>query len=657
MCGIAGILRVHPPGVVPPPPERAIPESWLDTLDDAVRHRGPDGQGRFRDRATSAQGSTLDVAFVHRRLSILDHPGGAQPMLLGTPGVPPTARVFHGRPGDQVAYRPAAARLAIVFNGCVYNHRNLRRALQADGARFATDHSDTEAILHAHAQWGEVAPTRLEGMFAHATWDADGTSLLLARDIAGEKPLYFSRPRADLFAFASTAAALVQLHRVLERDEDGIVPIRPDPAGVLAWLRFGASSLPLLAPIAELPPRSLARVTADASGSISLIARPYEALPERQAEGTLDLDALERTLEDAVRARLEADVPIGCFLSGGVDSSLVAAYARREIDRLTTFTIRMPDPRYDESRFAERVAKSLGTDHHTLACDARPADQLPGLITQLGLPFGDSSLLPTHWVSKAAGAHARVALSGDGGDELFGGYERYAVHRLLASPLRLVLRLLPRAIDRGADPKSRRSKLARLAAAARQGYQDLLAVFPRDELRALVPPTPGESTPLISDPLRHDFEEYLPSDLLRKSDTASMAVPLEVRAPLLARPVVHLGLSTPFGVLMPAGERKGLLRALARRLLPREVVDRPKMGFAIPIGEWFRDDFGQLRSLLVDTLRVPDPFPIDLVGVEIDRRRVATLLDEHLNHRRDHSQRLYLLLVLALWCRWRGDSA
>jgi asparagine synthase (glutamine-hydrolysing) len=319
----------------------------------------------------------------------------------------------------------------------------------------------------------------------------------------------------------------------------------------------------------------------------------------------------------------------------------------------------MPDPRYDESRFAEEVAAHLGAEHTTLDCDAQPASQLVSLIQQLGLPAGDSSLLPTHWVSAAARRHVKVALAGDGGDELFGGYERHTVHSLLRR-WRHLLRAIPPAVSLGAHPKSRRSKLARLAEAARYGYPELLSIFGRADCEALFGPDarwmgPNQDT---TDPLRWDFEHYLPDDLLRKTDTASMAVALEVRAPLLARHVINFALSQPLSALMPHNQRKGLLRSLARKYFPPEIVDRPKMGFAIPIGEWFRTDYGGLKTLLLDHLNSTEPWGSPSLGIDLNMNFVSKILEEHLGTgpsglvRRDHSQRLYMLLVLSIWARW-----
>ncbi|MBK7405944.1 MAG: asparagine synthase C-terminal domain-containing protein [Phycisphaerales bacterium] len=402
------------------------------------------------------------------------------------------------------------------------------------------------------------------------------------------------------------------------------------------------------------------------------------------------MDHIDHLLARAVESRLDADVPVGCFLSGGVDSSLIALYASRKRPDIESFTVGMPDERYDESRFAEAAAGAIGIRHHVLACDAQPARDLVMLIEQLGLPFGDSSLLPTYWVCKAASERVRVCLSGDGGDELFGGYARYrAAHWFgLMGPLRyLVWPALPLLQEHG-DPRSRATRRARFFhAAARGRYADLLAIFPKPLIDRLAPNhgwlgaslrTLASAAVLVDTLLSPalelltgfgtagaislDIKRYLPEDILRKSDTASMSVALEVRSPFLDRTVVDTALQSHVGHLMPRGRPKGLLREVARRYLPAELVDRPKMGFAIPVGEWFRTDYGGMRQLLHDHLESADPFPgLAALGVELNMDLVRRMMREHDaagqgngNPRlgRDHSQRLYMLLVLSIWCRW-----
>tara|TARA_R110002072_G_scaffold42064_19_gene118429 strand:- start:12327 stop:13358 length:1032 start_codon:yes stop_codon:yes gene_type:complete len=327
--------------------------------------------------------------------------------------------------------------------------------------------------------------------------------------------------------------------------------------------------------------------------------------------------------------------------------------------------MKMPSARYDESRHAQLVADHIGSKHHTLECNSQAASDLIGLIEQLGLPFGDSSLLPTYWVCKAAKEHVSVVLGGDGADELFGGYQRYSAEALLNRHWRQLRRLQHKHIPTK-KPSSMSSKLYRLLQAARSGerYHDLISIFPLSQLSELLPNNQWATSPLSmdTDPLRTDFDDYLPNDLLRKVDTASMSVALEVRSPYLSSELVRACLAAPLRELMPKGQRKGLLKQVARKYLPDHIVDRPKQGFAIPVGEWFRSDYGGMRQLLYDHLESTDPFPgLADVGVEINMNFVQTMLKEHdaageqsINpwHGRDHSQRLYMLLVLSIWSKW-----
>ena len=668
MCGIAGILRTD---------GQAIPEIWLDLMLDRVAHRGPDGRGRLRDRATLASGRTAEIALVHARLAIIDPACGQQPMVWAETGIKASrlqgierVPLVPGSAGGlaSVHERSTDGRLAVVFNGCIYNHRGLRRELQSRGVAFATDHSDTEVLLHGHRAWRGRLPQRLEGMFAYALWDCAAATLTLARDRTGEKPLYYwvgALDGAPLALFASAVPAILAVLRA------AFGPVFP-PLDTDAWqhpLLYGytVGPTPHLG-VAEVMPGTVLTIDTNRAGASAVEGHRYWKPPERAAVGrssrpsdgrddrpiataspSLTADRVDALLRDAVVSRLESDVPLGCFLSGGIDSPLVAHYARAHLGTLATFTVRMPDPRYDESDAAAAVAKHLGTTHRTLDVEARPAEDLVALVAQLGLPFADSSILPTYWVSKAARRHVKVALSGDGGDELFLGYERYRATRWLARwGTALTLWPLLATAGRG-DPKSRGSKLARLIEAARHGgYPDLVRTFPTRDARRL-----GIDERLIHrDSFRsldlaimHDFQRYLPGDLLRKTDTASMAVALEVRCPFLDTRLMEAALVAPAKALMPRGQRKGLLKAVARRYLPAALVERPKMGFAIPIGEWFRTDFGGMHALLMDQLNSIEPFgPFPL-----ERARVEPFLREHMDGRADHGQRLFALLTLSLW--------
>ncbi len=676
MCGIAGILRTFPSGIPVPAREESIPETWLDVLDDSIKHRGPDGNGRFRDRVLRSDGRTVDVALVHRRLAIIDRRDGHQPMLL---------RREEAGAADQVA---------VVFNGCIYNHRELREELEVLGARFQSDHSDTEVLLHGWKQWGNGLVPKLEGMFAVAIWDRQSGELTCARDAFGEKPLWqvwtqagreFLGPEAR--AFASCPAGLLRLSEVTTQQH---VEFSPPEWSMRDWIKSGTGeqvgavrSLEIGTCTFETSRMPTPPVTWTQVG-LAALSKP-EAGGFKERTRTLTAGEVEAALEASVAKRLEeADDEVGCFLSGGVDSSLIAALAARYSKDVRTFCMRMPSHAYDESGFAEQVARYLGLRHVTLDVSPRPAEDLVDLIEGLGVPFADSSLLPTSWLARATRDEVGIALSGDGGDELFAGYDRHRAAALLARWGGL-LALMPQWLLRNGNPRSRLERLGRLAHAARsmRGASELAAIFDDEQMLRLaghkgalgsenIPKhtafglvhhavnthesvtSPAKSRGMaVSRALEHDLKRYLPHDLLVKADTASMRWALEVRAPFLDSHVSALARSATIESLMPGGERKGLLRAVARKHVPRSIVDRPKMGFAIPLTEWFREDFGGMRTLLGDlVIASSDPFPIELLGTQLDRTYIRQIFDQHMSGTRDHAQRLYVLLVMAIWCRW-----
>ncbi len=610
-------------------PEARIPESWLDALDGPIAPRGPDDSGRYRDRVELEDGTKVDVALVHRRLAVLDKETGAQPMALGDTRI--------------------KGRIAIVFNGFIYNHAELRKELVGAKHHFVSDHSDTEVILHGYRHWGTDVIGELEGMFAFALWDARRGELVLARDRAGQKPLYgASLPTGDGHAFASSPAALDALLDTI----DPSAPRRVE--GITEWLSRGCACGTPRVRIYECPPATRSRIRHEDNKPI-ISSRAYWKPPMRsKGAGTLSPKRLDKMIGFSVAQRMEADVPVGCFLSGGVDSSLIAYHAQKiraaQGKWIETFTIKMPDERYDESGLAQAVAQKIGAKHRSIPVRPNVAEDLVELIRFLGLPFADSSLLPMYWLCKEARNYVTVALSGDGADELFCGYERHLAGRALNS-WSWLLRCMPRKMFSERDPKALTTKFVRLVDAARgNGYDDIVSIFPSRDLRALLARADRAKLPgkrRVPDPARDDFERYLPDDILRKTDTASMIVGLEVRAPYLARELIDICLAEPYRSLMVKGRRKGMLRATAALNLPLEVVNRPKMGFAIPVGEWFRNGFGGMKTLLHDQLNSPDPWPD--IDVEIDRRFVNKMIDEHDAGKRDHSQRLYSLLVLSIW--------
>ncbi len=622
MCGIAGIVRFD---------DQPIARRRAESMLTHMLHRGPDGHGiSEHPRCT----------LTHARLSIIDRLGGTQPMH--------SARSADGGP------------LHLIFNGEIYNHRELRAKLGKLGHSFTSDHSDTEVLLLGYRAYGNELPKHLRGMFAFAIWDEEQRVLFMARDRVGKKPLYFCR-RANELTFASLPATIA-----VGTDE----PTTPDPQALLTFLRFGypfGSSM--LKGIDEVKPGHWMTVAADGSTQTERYWRPPPISRTSTSIGAVD--SVEQVLDEAVAVRLEADVPLGCFLSGGIDSSLIAALAQRTLkarggSRLKTFSITHSDTDYDESPHARAVAEHIGSDHTELRAD--PSDligDLQRLMETTGEPTADSGILPCHWICQVARPHIKVALAGDGGDELFGGYDRYRALAILARH-RWWLRAAPRGLIRSSNGRSRRAMLRRLLDASAAGprpsqqYAGMTQLFNDTQIRSLAPELGSALTtdPMIDWPdepdtihaaMRWDLAHYLPHDLLRKADRASMAVALELRCPMLDTQVVDLAGHLPTSVLMPGGRAKGLLRTLAARHVPASIINLPKRGFGVPIGRWFR---GVHRGALTDHLTGPT-----LDGLGLDRKAVRRYLEEHQNGRADHAHRLFALLQLSLWGQWLQSQA
>ncbi|MFA7236880.1 MAG: asparagine synthase (glutamine-hydrolyzing) [Phycisphaeraceae bacterium] len=623
-----------------------------------IAHRGPDGRGCVVDGP---------VGLAHSRLSVIDLLGGEQPMGFLPPPLgegwgegatehraPYAVTGMPTSPGSLLPTSPGgggAGACVIVFNGEIYNHRELRKLLEARGHRFFTDHSDTEAILHGYQEWGEELPKHLHGMFALAVWSPMTRKLFLARDRAGKKPLYIHRSATQLTFGSVIGAVLAGLDQL-----PGI-----NRHALAAYLTFGYTmEESLLEGVTELPAAHC--MTVDGGGQVK-VERYWRTPPLSRTSTKLGAEqAVEELLTEAVDKRLEADVPLGFFLSGGIDSSLIAAMAARLRPRkqLLTFNVAMPDHRYDESRYARRVAEHIGSEHRTLGTDADVMEAMERLIAVTGEPMGDSSLLPTYWLSKAAKEHVTVALSGDGGDELFGGYDRYRAMRWLGR-CGGWLRWWP-ATEHPAQLRSTAGRMARLIHAAKfhrqsRQYLDMVRLFSPKMLGWLGPIIDAPWNDLAdwreeADPAeaarRWDMTHYLPFDLLRKVDRASMAVALEVRCPMLDTAVYDLAGHLPLSVLSPKGRAKGLLRQVAGKYLPGEIVNRKKMGFAVPVGEWFK---GKLELPLRKWLLSGEMS--DQLGFRL--ARLERMIDHHLSGQADHTHRLFALMGLAMWLRWLKD--
>jgi asparagine synthase (glutamine-hydrolysing) len=617
MCGIAGLAALDGAAVDPAP---------LEAMLAALAHRGPDDSGRWTEGP---------VALGNRRLSIIDVAGGHQPMA------------------------SEDGRVLAVQNGEIYNHTDLHLELERLGHRFAT-RCDTEVLLHGYEEWGDGLLERLRGMFALAIWDTRERRLLLARDRFGIKPLYWSAA-GGVLSFASELKAL--------RHVPG-VGTDLDPDALEAYLAFNAIPAPLsiFRDVRKLAPGHLLEWRPGAEPAVRRWCRvaPVAAGELRgEDEETLARELRER-LRDSVRAHLVSDVPVGVFLSGGVDSGTLAALAAEETPgQVATFSIGFEEQAFDELELARMVAQRYGTNHHELVLRPDAVELLPEIVDAFDEPFADSSALPTYLVSRLASEHVKVALSGEGGDELFGGYYTY-VADLLAPRLAPFARLTRPLVERlpsgsgrvTLDYKARRFvRAAHLPPLERHhGWKEILSPDLRAELldgKLAQPP----ADPLTSwrehwaesegaEPLARlqdlDLGVYLPTDLLVKTDRASMAHSLEARVPFLDPAVAELALALPTRLKVRRLQKKRLLRKAVEPLLPAEVVNGAKRGFSIPAAAWLR---GELQ-----------PFAREILGGAqlVDRDVALRLLDEHVTRRDDHSRPLWGLLCLELWRERQG---
>jgi asparagine synthase (glutamine-hydrolysing) len=624
MCGIAGFADAHIPRDAPHAPG----ERLLQHMCSVIRHRGPDEEG------VRAEGG---IGLGMRRLSIIDLATGQQPI------------------------RNEDATVWVVFNGEIYNYRELRSHLARRGHRFQTS-SDTEVIVHGYEEWGEAVFSRLNGMFGIALWDRTSGSLVLARDRVGIKPLYYTERNGRLL-FGS------ELKSLLATGE--ISPELDVPAleHYLAFL-YTPPDQSILRGVRKLPPGHLLRWR-DGRAHVHPYWRP--PVDEHAIDAGEAADALYDHLRAAVQSHMVSDVPIGAFLSGGVDSSIVVGLMAEASDRpVKTFSIGFDEPAYDELDAARVVAKHFGTDHHEFVVRPDALAIAERLVFHFDEPFGDSSAIPTWYVSELARRHVTVVLSGDGGDELFGGYDRYLPHpmverfdRLAVPGARQLAGAVARRLPHGATG---RRFLHHVSQPAVQRYIDAVSFFGPDDRNALLMPgvmrEPAVSPerrlaaqfagtahlPFGSRMMHADFVTYLPEDVLTKVDRMSMAHSIESRVPLLDHRLVEFALSLPLPLKIRDGVRKRLLKEVGGRLLPQEILHRRKQGFAVPLAAWCR---GGLRDAFTDVLQSPR---LRQRGY-FNPREIQRLLDEHLTGRRDHELRLWQLFMFELWHRQYIDDA
>ncbi|HEX6693556.1 MAG TPA: asparagine synthase (glutamine-hydrolyzing) [Longimicrobiales bacterium] len=627
MCGIAGIAPLDA--------GRVIEASAVQPMLDRVRHRGPDDEGVH---------CATGIALGHRRLSVIDVEGGHQPL---------------GGMRDSTS---------IVINGEIYNYRALRAELVQRGHRFRTA-SDSEVVAHAYDAWGLDFLDRLDGMFALALWDGAARRLVLARDRMGEKPLFYA-VRDRLLLFASELSALLA--------HPSIQPTL-DPTAVSQYLALEYVPAPgsMIAGVSKLEPGT-ALVLED--GHIGTF-RYWSLRPSVTWTGTYDeaVAGVRSELRAAVQSRLVSDVPLGVFLSGGLDSSMVATLAA-EAGPVRTFSIGFDEASFDESAHARLVARHIGSEHHERVVQGT---EMPALVPRLGdwldEPIGDASILPTAVLSSFARRSVTVALGGDGGDELFAGYPMHRAHRV-ARYARALPDFALRALDAGAralpvrhanfttafkaltflrgaraeaplnhalwmSSFSPAAQAGLLAHAFREMADPQVNAFGAVERQWAL----SQGAPLLARATHLDATTYLPDDILVKVDRASMAVALEVRAPMLARAVVELAFSFPDSYRMRGTEGKRILKDAARGLVPDSVIDRPKKGFGMPVGAWLN---GPLEPLIRDVL---SPGSLKASGI-FNADYVTTMLDEHRDRIADHRKPLWTLLVFELWRRSHGVS-
>ncbi|MCA9501913.1 MAG: asparagine synthase (glutamine-hydrolyzing) [Spirochaetaceae bacterium] len=607
MCGIVGIRRFD--GV-------AIDPDRLRRMADQLVHRGPDDQGLWIEGP---------VGFGHRRLSIIDLAGSPQPMRAGSD--------------------------TICFNGEIFNYQALRKELQAEGYSFRTD-GDTEVLLALHRTAGVDGIHRANGQFAYAIWDGARSELVLHRDRLGILPLYYYWD-GRVFAFASEIKAL------LPAIEGGP---RVDDASLKEYLAYRSVPAPhtLFEGVRKLEPGG--RIRLDATGRLRV--ESWWSLPTAAADESIPaeeaVELVERALEDAVSRRLVADVPVGAYLSGGVDSSLIVALMSRlkEGGRVETFSAGFGDPRFDELPYARQVSQSLGTVHHEVLVEPADFRALWHRLTwHRDAPISEPADLAIFRLASLARDHVKVLLSGEGSDELFAGYPKYrwATRAGLADWLPAGLRGRTfRLLERAAPARLAKARIALRAMSARSEadrFQAWFAPFTRYERDVLLPGverdghvaiTARTEGDLVQRMLYADCHAWLVDNLLERGDRMAMAASVESRPPFLDHELVELAFRLPSNVKLRDGTTKWVVKEVARRRLPASIVDRRKVGFRVPLDAWFR---GELREMANDLLLGAGSF----VGGRMDRRFVASMLADHARGRRDEEIRIWTLLCLEVW--------
>ena len=635
MCGIAGAVWWHP--------DSAIDAAVLRRMTDAIRHRGPDAEGQALSGAGTD--SSAGVALGHRRLSIIDVDGSAQPM--------------SNEDGT----------VSLIFNGEIYNYRELREGLTSNH-QFRTT-GDTEVIIHLYEEYGLDFVEHLRGMFALAIWDSRRQRLVLARDRAGQKPLFF-RHDDTRFVFASELKSLLQIPDV---------PRELNRQAVMEFLTLQYVPAPhsILQGFHRLPPAHFAVLERGEYREHRYWTPPYSEVQQDRTAIADWTEELRHEMTEAVRLRLRSDVPLGAFLSGGVDSTVICGLMQSQLDQpVQTFSIGFPVKAFDERAYARQTAEMLQTNHREAVVAPDAMEMLPQLIWHYDEPFGDSSAIPTTYLSRMTREHVTVALTGDAGDELFCGYDRYRAVRI-AGRMDLIPRQMRRLMSRMASvipadvrQKSFRRRVKRLLETLSQEperrYLNWISIFNRDKLQELVSDDLWELAEQ-QDPAEHifdayrlcpdrdfvtrttatDVQTYLPGDLLTKVDIASMSTSLECRSPMLDHKVMELAARMPLEVKQSMQQGKRVLIETFSDLIPPDIQTRKKMGFGVPIDHWFRNE---LKDLLTDVLLSEKATGRGLLRRDV----VERLIQEHTTGVFDHAYRLWNLLCLELWQRMYLDQ-
>ncbi len=627
MCGIAGFIRKDRDSSVD---EREI---LLDKMCKVITHRGPDEQG------TTVKGR---AALGMRRLSIIDLKGGQQPI--------------YNEDGSKF----------IVFNGEIYNYRELKSELESLGCRFKTN-SDTETIIHAFEKFGPACVDKLRGMFAFAIWDKKDESLFIARDRVGKKPLFYSLlPNGD-FVFGS------ELKTILAH---GQISKEIDHSALDAYLTFGyvPEDFCIFNGVHKLLPGHFLTFKNGEVLTEEFWDFKYPKIAEIRSEAEY-IELLREKIYDAVKVRLISEVPLGAFLSGGVDSSAVVAMMSQILDKpVKTFSIGFNEDSFDELKYARIAAKHFETEHHEFVVTPDLVDEIDQLVWHFDEPFSDSSALPTFMVSKLAREYVTVILSGDGGDELFAGYTRYQIDKkrsgleklpnaIRSGLLKPLSESLPHGakgknflyntsldpIDRYIDSVSQFGKLKKQGLYSAKFRESLSGLKSAEEVFRNIAQSVSTGDP-IDNLLYLDSKTYLPGDILTKVDRMSMAASLEARVPLLDQELIDLVTqSIPTALKLKGLETKYIFKKALEGIVPNEILYREKQGFGVPINEWIND---QLRERIHGTL-------LEKRSLErgyFDPKYIKRLLDEHSNGRRDHSHPLWVLWMLELWQRRFVDA-